>query len=165
MNTKLWFALMIILFVIIIVLTWLLFALPGKRETVATTTPSTSESTSTVPNPGEEKPATTTAKKPTVSSPVSGATVAKTFTVAGEAPGTWYFEAVFPIEVRNASGTVIAQSHAQAQGDWMTTGMVPFTSSISVAQYSGPATIVLKNDNPSGDPARDLTMTIPIVIQ
>jgi hypothetical protein len=94
---------------------------------------------------------------------VSKQLVRSPLTVTGEAKGPWYFEASFPIEVRDANGTIIGQSHAEAQGDWMTTGFVPFTSTVT---FTTPTTtvgfLVLKKDNPSGDPARDQAVIIPI---
>ncbi len=84
---------------------------------------------------------------------------------SGKARGTWYFEASFPIDIKNASGTVIAQGHAEAQGDWMTEDFVPFTATVTYpAQPKGSkGTVVFKNDNPSGDPARDKAVEVPIV--
>ena len=101
-----------------------------------------------------------------VNSPKAGGPVSSTtLTVAGKARGTWYFEASFPIQIKNASGTVIAQGPAQAQGDWMTADFVPFAATLSYpAQPAGShGTIVFKNDNPSGDPARDKSLEVPVV--
>ncbi len=85
--------------------------------------------------------------------------------VAGQARGTWYFEASFPVKILDASGATIAQGPAQAQSDWMTTDFVPFVASLSYpTQPKGShGTILIKNDNPSGDPARDQSVSIPVV--
>lgn len=85
--------------------------------------------------------------------------------VTGKARGSWYFEASFPIQIKNASGTVIAQNPGQAQGDWMTTDFVPFSAALTYpAEPSGShGTAVLKNDNPSGDPAKQKEVDIPII--
>ncbi len=86
--------------------------------------------------------------------------------VAGSAPGNWFFEASFPIQVRDKDNNKIAQGVAQAQGEWMTTEQVSFTSTITLSTpYSGPATLVLMRDNPSGLPENDDALEIPIVIQ
>ena len=114
--------------------------------------------------------ATTTAQLPgisdliSVSSPAAHAHTTSPLTVAGEARGNWYFEASFPVELLNASGTVIAQAPAQAQGDWMTSNFVPFALSLPFpAQAAGSSgTLVLKKDNESGDPAKDQSVSIPI---
>jgi hypothetical protein len=97
--------------------------------------------------------------------PISGATVPRTFSVSGKAPGPWYFEASFPIEVRSAAGTLLTTVVATAQAEWMTTDDVPFTASVVVQNYSGPATLVLHRDNASGLPEHDASVSIPIVIQ
>lgn len=84
-------------------------------------------------------------------------------TLSGKARGYWYFEASFPIEIQDRAGTVLGQGIAQAQGEWMTEEFVPFIASVS---FSPPSTktgfIVLKKDNPSGDPARDDSLRVPV---
>jgi hypothetical protein len=101
-----------------------------------------------------------------VTNPAPAASVADAIPVAGFARGRWYFEAVFPIEVRSAQGQVIGTGQGRAQGDWTTDQFVPFTANISVdAHYSGAALLVLQKDNPSGDPVRDASLSIPVVIQ
>jgi hypothetical protein len=107
------------------------------------------------------------ADKIVVTSPLPGATVGNTFSITGRARGGWYFEASFPIQVLSATSTLLKEMPVQAQGDWMTANFVPFaTTTIAVpAWYKGPATLVLKNDNPSGLPENDASISIPIVIQ
>ena len=100
-----------------------------------------------------------------VSSPRPNAVVLKTFTVIGEARGTWYFEASFPIFVIDANGAKVGQGIAQAVENWMTEDFVPFTAQVTVENYSGPATLVLLKDNPSGLPEKDDSVSFSIVIQ
>ncbi len=85
--------------------------------------------------------------------------------MTGEAPGNWFFEASFPIQVRDKGNNKVGQTTGQAQSDWMTTELVPFTAEITVTGYSGPATLVLLKDNPSGLPENEDSVSIPIVIQ
>lgn len=165
MRTSTWWIIIIVLLLIILGLAWMLFMTPAPGSTTLNAT-STVATTTTGTGGTSTSTATTTAQTtPIVTSPASGGTVQKSFSVTGQAPNNWFFEAVFPIEVRNASGTVVATGHANAQTDWMTPGMVAFTANISVAQYSGPATLVLKKDNPSGLPQNDGSFSIPITIQ
>lgn len=100
----------------------------------------------------------------TVSSPSSGDTITSPLTVTGEARGTWYFEASFPIDVVDANNVVLGTGVAQAQSDWMTTNFVAYTATIT---FTTPSTatgeIVLKKDNPSGEPQNDDELRIPIV--
>lgn len=101
-----------------------------------------------------------------VASPKPGETSGSIVTVSGRARGTWYFEASFPVVVLNAQGGVVGQSAATANGDWMTEDFVPFTATITLTTpYTGPATLVLKKDNPSGEKSRDASLSIPIVLQ
>lgn len=100
-----------------------------------------------------------------VENPYPTAVVGKDFTVTGTARG-WYFEASFPVEVRSPSGALLAAGPATAQGDWMTTDPVPFVAPLSVtSDYIGPATLILRRDNPSGLPENDASISFPITIE
>jgi len=102
----------------------------------------------------------------TVQTPFPGAVTGKEFSVEGRARGTWYFEASFPIELHDKDGKILATAIAQAQSDWMTEDFVPFKVQITAPQsYIGPATLVLKKDNPSGLPEHDASMSIPITVE
>ena len=101
-----------------------------------------------------------------VSEPLPESTVGTTFTVRGEAVGPWYFEAVFPVELQDFSGTILTQTAAQAQGEWMTTSLVPFTATVTApAGATGLYILVLRRDNPSGEAQFDESIQIPIVIK
>ncbi len=100
--------------------------------------------------------------------PFPGAVVGKDFSVLGKARGNWFFEASFPIEVLDKNGKSLAIGIAQPQNgeDWMTTNFVNFKADIQVPQtYIGPATLVLRKDNPSGLSEHDASIYFPIVIE
>jgi hypothetical protein len=98
--------------------------------------------------------------------PFPGAVTGKEFTVTGKARGTWYFEASFPVVLIDPSGNVIATGIAQAEGDWMTENFVPFKATIQApSTFIGPATLVLKKDNPSGLPEHDASISFPITVE
>ncbi len=98
--------------------------------------------------------------------PLPGDVTGKTFSVKGEARGFWYFEASFPVVLLDAQGAEIAQGVALAEGEWMTEEFVPFTVELTAPQtYIGPATIVLKKDNPSGEAQYDGSLSIPITVE
>jgi hypothetical protein len=98
--------------------------------------------------------------------PFPGAVTGKEFTVKGKARGTWFFEASFPIMIVDKNGAVLGTYVAKAQSDWMTTDFVPFSVDVKVPQsYMGPAALVLKKDNPSGDPSKDASLSFPITIE
>jgi hypothetical protein len=77
----------------------------------------------------------------------------------------WYFEASFPIRLVDANGNMIARTHAEAQGEWMTENFVPFTSTLTWATSTGGAgTIIFMRDNPSGLPENDAQIEIPVTL-
>jgi hypothetical protein len=99
-----------------------------------------------------------------VSTPTKNQKISSPVTITGQARGTWYFEASFPIEILDSNGTVIGQGHGEAKSDWMTEDFVPFSATITFTSLGAgkTGTIRLKNDNPSGDPARDKHIDIPV---
>jgi len=104
-----------------------------------------------------------------ITAPVAGATVSasKPILVTGQAVGSWYFEASFPVILAAADGRVISQAAAKAGGDWMTTKFVPFTANITFVKQA-PGTrgfIILKNDNPSGQASTSASVEIPVIFQ
>lgn len=86
--------------------------------------------------------------------------------VSGKARGGWYFEASFPVVLKVGTTTVVA-GPAQAQSDWMTSEFVPFEINLEYgSEYSGKqATLVLKNDNPSGLPENDKQIEKKVVLE
>lgn len=101
-----------------------------------------------------------------VQTPFPGAVVGKQFSVLGEARGMWYFEASFPIELLDKDGNSLAIAVAQAQGEWMTENFVPFRAEIQAPEtYIGPATLMLRRDNPTGLPEYDASISFPITVE
>lgn len=103
-----------------------------------------------------------------VSLQTSGQVVKSPIIVSGEARGNWYFEASFPVVLVDWDGRIIAEGHAQAEGDWMTTGFVPFTATLTFTKpadtgaQSARGALILKKDNPSGLPKNDASIEIPV---
>lgn len=116
-----------------------------------------------------------------VSEPIVQTKVTSPLTIKGEARGSWFFEASFPIKLLNSKGKVIAKGIAQAKSDWMTNDFVPFEAEL---KFSAPKTIdpslslplvrggeiketegslILSKDNPSGLPANDNQIIIPVI--
>ncbi|MGC9968751.1 MAG: Gmad2 immunoglobulin-like domain-containing protein [Minisyncoccia bacterium] len=77
--------------------------------------------------------------------------------------GGWFFEAVFPVKVLDGDGTVLGQGQAQAESDWMTTGTVPFSASIS---FSAPryatGTVVFTQDTPRALTQNGEKLSVPV---
>ena len=144
-----------VLFVIIVIGTLVLFFIPARTAKapttgIATTTPASLDDLITVTSP-------------LPNSSISSTTI----TVTGKARGNWYFEASFPIEVfGDPAEGLLGNGIGQAQGDWMTTDYVPFTAKVTILptiQTPGETIhIILKNDNPSGDPAKQKSLDIPV---
>jgi hypothetical protein len=99
-----------------------------------------------------------------VAAPTALSVITSPLTVTGRARGPWFFEASFPIELKDSSGNIIATTTGQAQGEWMTENWVPFTATLTFpAQPAGSTgSLILKNDNPSGEPMNELSVVIPV---
>lgn len=95
--------------------------------------------------------------------PRTGDLVGSPLTILGEARGTWYFEATFPMHLLDGNGKVIAEHYAEAQGDWMTADDVAFKGSLEFeTPDTAEGTLVLKKDNPSGLPEHEDEIRIPV---
>jgi hypothetical protein len=152
---KKWWVIVSALFIVIVIGILVLFFIPAPKVVQAPTPTNTATTT----------PAASLDDLITVTSPLPNSTLSSTtITITGKARGNWYFEASAPVELKDASGTVIAQSHIEATSDWMTTDFVPFSATLSFpTQPAGSTgTLVLKNDNPSGDPAKQQELDIPV---
>lgn len=98
-----------------------------------------------------------------VSEPVANATVRSPLTVHGEARGSWYFEASFPVSLRDGHGKEIATAPARAQGDWMSNDLVPFVAMFTAFHASTQTgSLVLEKDNPSGLPEHGGMLIVPV---
>ena len=92
-----------------------------------------------------------------------GVTVLPKFTVTGQARGTWYFEASFPVKLLDGTGKEIAATSAHAKGDWMTAEFVPFeTTLVFIAPETSTGTLVFQKDNPSGLLEHDDSVSLPV---
>lgn len=75
-------------------------------------------------------------------------------------------ELPFPRAVTGKDGNHLTQGIAQARGEWMTTEFVPFKADIKIPEsYIGPATLILKKDNPSGLLEHDASISFPFTIE
>lgn len=133
-----------------------------KEETKSPTTPSTS-TPSTTPQTTTTSYTSEKGVKVTVTSPLSGAKVTSPLTVTGTVPGSWSFEAQFPVRLIDAQGNLLTEGPAKLQGDWMTAKQVPFTVTLSFGQgASKTGTLVLLKDNPSGLAQNNDSVVIPV---
>lgn len=101
--------------------------------------------------------------KPRLSSPVPNQVIHSPLSVAGEAPGFWFFEASLPVKLLDGNGKTLAVAPAQAQGDWQTSNFVPFLATLSFENPSTPTgTLVIAKDNPSGLPENAQEISFPV---
>lgn len=83
--------------------------------------------------------------------------------ITGEARGTWYFEASFPITLEDNDGNIIAERYAEAQDEWMTEAFVPFKAELEFGTTTAKTGwLILKKDNPSGLPEHDDALRVPV---
>ena len=166
MGTRVMGFIIAILLLVIAVFAWMFFVPNTAHAPTVTeiTTPAVSDKPTTtkqsdvIPPPLHERIV--------VNTPKSNSTVGKSFEISGEAPGNWFFEASFPIQVRDKDDNVVGRAHGNAQGEWMTEQQVKFIATVNIdGPYTGPATLILLRDNPSGLPENDDSFEVPIVIK
>ncbi len=147
----------------IIVLLFGLVAWATYRDRTGTTT------TGTTPLPQTPAAVTTSTLGTVTTTPITVVTpkdhdmITSPLVVQGEALGTWFFEASFPVRILDANGRELGVTPVQAQSDWMTTSSVPFVGTIL---FSEPTTetgwVVFQRDNPSGLPEYEEDYRIPV---
>jgi|GEM_PF-2126517 len=99
-----------------------------------------------------------------LTSPQANEAVASPLSVVGEARGTWFFEASFPVRLFDANGQLLASTSAQAQADWMTEDFVPFQATLTFENpTTASGTLVLEKDNPSGLPQNADELRLPVI--
>ena len=105
-----------------------------------------------------------------VEAPRPGDVVESPLVVRGQARGSWYFEADFPVVLVDWDGLIIADGIARAQDDWMTEDFVPFRAELSFESpyeqgdpdYMQRGTLILQRANPSGLPENDAAVEVPL---
>ncbi|MFW6262373.1 MAG: Gmad2 immunoglobulin-like domain-containing protein [Spirochaetota bacterium] len=105
-----------------------------------------------------------------VDAPRPGDLVESPLVVRGEARGSWYFEADFPVVLVDWDGLIIAEGFARAQDDWMTEDFVPFRAELRFEspyergdpEFMERGTIILQRANPSGLPENDAAVEVPL---
>ncbi|HCR55790.1 TPA: hypothetical protein DIV49_02355 [Candidatus Saccharibacteria bacterium] len=98
-----------------------------------------------------------------VYTPTKGEQVSSPLYVSGKVPGSWSFEASFPIKLVDETGNVIAQGQATLLDDWMTSALVPFNAKLSwTTARKGALSLVLEKDNPSGMSSNEDSLTIQL---
>lgn len=101
-----------------------------------------------------------------VETPRPSEAVSSPLFIKGEARGTWYFEASFPVKLFDDNGFLLGVAPAQALEDWMTENFVPFQLTLP---FAAPSTrkgmLILEKDNPSGLPENEDQLAIPVIFE
>ncbi|MFA6100250.1 MAG: Gmad2 immunoglobulin-like domain-containing protein [Patescibacteria group bacterium] len=112
------------------------------------------------PNP---QPATDKSDLIRVTTPLADTFVKSPLHIEGQALGSWYFEASFPIKLLDANGRPLGAATAKAQGEWMVNAFVPFKADLTFSvPTTDKGTLVLEKDNPSGLPQNADELRIPV---
>lgn len=98
-----------------------------------------------------------------VTSPKPNELVKSPLTITGEARGTWFFEASFPVNLFESNGLIIGRGIAQTSANWMTSEFVPFTATVSFTPpNTAKGTIVLEKANPSDLDENSDSLLVPV---
>ena len=101
-----------------------------------------------------------------VNSPRPNTSIKSPFTITGQARGSWFFEAQFPVQLFNSTGELLAEGFATAEGEWMTEEFVPFTATLTFdALSAGKGELMLIKANPSDLPENADELVIPVVFE
>lgn len=101
-----------------------------------------------------------------VTEPKAGQFITSPLLIKGQARGTWFFEASFPIVLTDAQGEEITTVVAMAKEDWMTEDFVDFEAELTFDKPENlNGFLIFKKDNPSGLPANDDSISLPVFFQ
>lgn len=119
----------------------------------------------------ELAPITAKADLITISTPEPGNAIVSPLQIAGQARGTWFFEATFPVVLTNWDGLIIAEGFVTADGEWMTEDFVPFSGELTFPNpyqsgdpdFMARGTLILQKANASGLPENDDALELPVM--
>lgn len=94
--------------------------------------------------------------------PRPGQKIKSPLLIRGEARGSWFFEATFPVKLLDSKGQEIAVGYAEAEGEWMTMEFVPFTANIEFRTDDTRGLLILEKSNPSGLTHNEDQLSIPV---
>lgn len=95
--------------------------------------------------------------------PVPSQVVSSPLLIRGEAKGTWFFEASFPVRLEDRRGHTLAEGYISTPDEWMTEDFVYFVGQL---EFEAPeddfGNLILMKDNPSGLPEHDDELKVPL---
>jgi len=98
-----------------------------------------------------------------VSAPLPDQLITSPLIITGEARGTWFFEANFPVTLLDSNENILVLHYAATEEEWMTEDFISFTATI---EFDDPKTatgfLVLDKNNPSDIREYDAQLIIPV---
>lgn len=83
----------------------------------------------------------------------------------GTVQGGYFFEGNIVMKITDTTKKVLWTGHGTATTDWMSAGPVSFTTTLDFTGLPPIAAYIdIQNDNPSGDPANQKDIYIPVII-
>ena len=136
----------------------------APRPTTTSAPTLTPPPTPTPFNSSDMAPTPTPAQDLVLTHPAEGGTITSPLTITGQARGTWFFEATFPVILTDWDGLIIAETYATAQDDWMTQDLVPFQATLEFEppELYDRGQLILQKANPSGLPENDAAHEITV---
>ncbi|PSO45919.1 MAG: hypothetical protein BRC25_00435 [Parcubacteria group bacterium SW_6_46_9] len=146
------------------------FAWTDSPEAMPTSTPATSSSDQADQRSIRYTPE---AAKDVISvaSPTPDQVISSPLEISGQARGQWLFEANAPVELESQDGQTIAEDTITAESPWMTEDFVPFSGVLEFSRpenagsQSARGLLIIRRDNPSGQPEHDMAVKIPVRFQ
>lgn len=102
--------------------------------------------------------------------PLFGSQIESPLEISGEARGTWFSEASFPVLLTDWDGKIIAKTLASTESNWMTWAYVPFSATLEFdnpykrwsSDFMKNGNLILQKATPSGLPENDKALEIRI---
>lgn len=99
-----------------------------------------------------------------IHSPRPNQNITSPLTITGEARGIWFFEGDFPVVLTDWDGNVLAEGFVTAEGEWMMEDFVKFSG---VLEFEKPTLyergiLILQKDNPSELSELDDALNLPV---
>jgi hypothetical protein len=94
----------------------------------------------------------------------SNQVISSPLTITGQAKGTWFFEASFPVTLVDSQGEIMAQAVATTKKEWMTENFISFSATLEYVGFGGtnPGTIIFEKNNPSDNRELDDQLLVPV---
>jgi hypothetical protein len=108
------------------------------------------------------------ADKIIITSPKPNDTIASPISITGKAVGSWFSEAVFPVEIYDSNDKLLGKTTAQLvpksdTDTWMTNDFVDFKADLKFAESkTDTGYILFKKDNPSGKQENDQSFKLEV---